>query len=110
MQTPQNEIPARLYAGLYLGTRQQKRFWGWSSRGWGNVSTTEAARPLKTLAAWLRLAHAQLDGNRAGSPATEDTATFPAIHFDIERAGQQSGKNRRFQFVCNRRMIGLLIR
>lgn len=99
MPIPQNEIPARLYAGLYLGTGQQKRFWGWTSRGWGKLTSSAASRPVQSLGEWLRQAHAQLDG-----PASCETSEHS------EHDAQPSGDQPRLRFVCNRRMIGLLIR
>lgn len=43
MPTRQNEIPNKLYAGLYLQTKQQMRFWGWSRRGWGKPACRDRA-------------------------------------------------------------------
>jgi hypothetical protein len=83
----------RLYAGLYLRTPKQTRFWGWSSKGWsgkgwwskgwasnkwaswgwGSLRAVEVERPWAGLAEWLRLAHARLDGNSVQLPAQPNT-------------------------------------
>jgi hypothetical protein len=112
MMTPQSTIPARLYAGLYLRTQRQMRFWGWSNRGWGSLHSAEAEGPVKDLASWLHLAHARLDGDRSPLPDLPSTpdATFSAQPADKHEAPQTARTNRRFQFVCNRRFIGLVIR
>ena len=112
MLTQQDEIPARPYAGLYLGTRQQKRFWGWTNRGWGALRNTRTKHPPKDLAAWLRLAHAGLDGDKTPPPASPETISTAASVQDAreEQTPQPSRRNPRLQFVCNRHMIGLLFR
>ncbi len=112
MQMPQNDAPAKPFAGLYLRTQRQTRFWGWSSRGWGSLRDVEAERPVKTLAAWLRLAHERLDGDRSPVPdlPSRPSTIFPAQYADEHEAAQLLRKNRRLQFVCNRRFIGLIIR
>ncbi|HKD80086.1 MAG TPA: hypothetical protein VKH81_10355 [Candidatus Angelobacter sp.] len=102
MPTPQNEFPARLYAGLYLGTGLQRRFWGWTSHGWEKFTSPAVSRPVQTLAEWLRQAHAQLDGSNSVE------ACMP--HPPEPDAHQLSRNHPRLQFVCNRQMIGLLIR
>ena len=69
--TTNNGNKVRLYAGLYMRTKKQTRFWGWGSWGsklWGSLRTAEAEaveaeRPWGALAEWLRLAHERLDGN-----------------------------------------------
>jgi hypothetical protein len=80
--TTNNGNKVRLYAGLYMRTKKQTRFWGWGSRGlgkvwrgkvWGGLRTAEseaaeAERPWAALAEWLRLAHAQLDRNTPEQP------------------------------------------
>jgi len=109
MLTPQKDAPVRPFAGLYLRTQSQTRFWGWSSRGWGSLHSTKTERPTMGLVAWLRQAHARLD-NDESSLLDAENATVPspfATEFD---AKQPPRKNRRLEFVCNRRMIGLLIR
>jgi hypothetical protein len=112
MMTLQNTITARLYAGLYLRTQRQMRFWGWSNRGWGSMHSAEAERPVPDLASWLRLAHTTLDRDRSPLPdlPSAPSAFFPAHHAEEQEAKQQARPNRRFQFVCNRRMIGWIIR
>jgi hypothetical protein len=35
--TTNNGNKVRLYAGLYMRTKKQTRFWGWGSRGLGKV-------------------------------------------------------------------------
>lgn len=109
MQTAHNETTARPFAGLYLRTRRRMRFWGWSSRGWQSLRHDEAEHPLKTLAEWLRQAHERLDGSSAfpaqpgGSKATASTQEEPGSQLEPQN-------NRKFQFVCNRHMIGWIIR
>jgi hypothetical protein len=85
--TTNNGNKVRLYAGLYMRTKKQTRFWGWGSWGlgkvwrskvWGGLRTAEseaadaraaeAERPWGALAEWLRLAHAQLDRNTPEQP------------------------------------------
>ena len=112
MRTAHNETTARAYAGFYASTQRQVRFWGWSSRGWGNLRDAELDRPVKTLAAWLRQAHEHLDSDRCSLPdlPRRSNATFPEQNADEHEAAQQPRKNRRLQFVCNRRFIGLIIR
>ncbi len=108
MPTGQNEITNKLYAGLYLRTQNQTRFWGWSRRGWGSMHA-ETERSTMGLAAWLRQAHACLD-NDESSPLDAENANAPSP-LATELDAQQSPHNhRRLEFVCNRRMIGLLIR
>jgi hypothetical protein len=73
----------RLYAGLYVRTRKQARFWGWGSNGWGrwkwgswkwgSLRPAEVELPWARLAEWLRLAHARLDRNAAELPAQPST-------------------------------------
>ena len=102
MLTPQNDAIVKPFAGLYLRTQGQMRFWGWSSRGWATLHSTVAKSPAQNLADWLREAHAQLD-----DPTPSETPV-PATQ---ERATQKSpGNQRKLQFVCTRHMIGLLIR
>jgi hypothetical protein len=68
----------RLYAGLYVRTRKQTRFWGWGSNGWGrwkwgSLRPAEVELPWARLAEWLRLAHARLDRNAAELPVQPNT-------------------------------------
>lgn len=109
MPTGQNEIHERPYAGLYLQTKRQTHFWGWSRRGWGRLRSDEAERSTMELAAWLRQAHARLDNDESALLDTESaTVSSPlATGFDAKPSPRN---NRRLEFVCNRRMIGLLIR
>ena len=83
----QRPMKPRFYAGLYLRTKRQVRFWGWSSRGWGN--STEGKREWESasaafgqsqsaLADWLRMAHSLLDGKPAESPLRSDVLCGPA--------------------------------
>ena len=44
--TTQDGTKARLYAGLYLRTRRQTRFWGWGSKGWGQSACHRARAAL----------------------------------------------------------------
>lgn len=109
MPTGQNAIREKLYAGLYLQTQRQTRFWGWSRRGLASLRSDETERSTMGLAAWLRQAHARLDNDET-SPLDRESSTVPsqlATEFD---AKQSPRNNRRLEFVCNRRMIGLLIR
>jgi hypothetical protein len=74
--TTSNGNKVRLYAGLYMRTKKQTRFWGWGSWGsklWGSLRSAEAEaveaeRPWGALGEWLRLAHAQLDRNTPEQP------------------------------------------
>jgi hypothetical protein len=115
MLTTHNDVQARLFAGLFLRTPRQTRFWGWSSLGWnslgwGSLRGSAPQPPLTSLGAWLRRAHAELDGVATNhSPETEDTQSL-AQYSIVGGAEQSSRKHRRLQFVCNRRGIGLLIR
>jgi hypothetical protein len=110
--TAQDGTKTNLYAGLYLRTRKQTRFWGWSNARCGGLSAAVRERPLGSLAEWLRLAHATLDRDRSPVPDIPSTpsAFFPAPRVDEHEAAQRARKNRRLQFVCNRHFIGLLIR
>ncbi len=110
--TAQDGTKTNLYAGLYLRTRKQTRFWGWSNARWGGLSAAARERPLGSLAEWLRLAHATLDRDRSPLPdlPSASSATFPAQSADEHEAAQGARKNRRLQFVCNRHFIGLVIR
>ena len=82
--TTHNGSKVRLYAGLYMRTKKQTRFWGWGSWGLGSkvwaskvwaslraaeAEAVEAERPWGALAEWLRLAHARLDRNTPEEPA-----------------------------------------
>jgi hypothetical protein len=82
--TTHNGSKVRLYAGLYMRTKRQTRFWGWgwgggarkrwASKGWASLRAAEAdvagpERPWAALAEWLRLAHARLDRNALAEPA-----------------------------------------
>ena len=81
MDLTTQDMKIRLYAGLYLRTPKQTRFWGWSSKGWsgkkwgrwGSLRTVEVERPWAGLAEWLRLAHARLDGNSVQLPVQPNT-------------------------------------
>jgi hypothetical protein len=88
--TMQEGSKARLYAGLYVRTRKQTRFWGWCSKGWGSLRAVERERPWAGLAEWLRLAHLRLDRNTAELPAPPDAqiATSPA-HGAPQREAQE---------------------
>lgn len=110
MQTSQNETTVRPFAGLYLRTPGQTRFWGWSSRGWGKLHGAAAAsRPVLNLAEWLRQAHERLDDDSASFPAQPGTPKSAAL-IQEPSYQHQPRNNRRFQFVCNRHMIGWVIR
>lgn len=109
MPTGQNEIENNLYAGLYLQTKRQMRFWGWSRRSWGSLRTNETERSTMGLAAWLRQAHAYLD-NDESFPRDAENATVPSPLATELDAKPLPRNHRRLEFVCNRRMIGLLIR
>ena len=85
------------------------RFWGWSRRGWGSLRSDEAERSTMGLAAWLRHAHARLDNDEV-SLLDAENATAPSPLATEPGAKQSPRNNRRLEFVCNRRMIGLLIR
>jgi hypothetical protein len=77
--TTEDASKVRLYAGLYLRTKKQTRFWGWGSQGWGSkgwrswrwrsLRAVEGERPWSGLAEWLRQAHARLDRNALEEPA-----------------------------------------
>lgn len=108
MPTGQNETPNKLYAGLYLQTKQQMRFWGWSRRGWGSLHA-ETERSTMGLAAWLRQAHARLDNDESYLLDAESTTAPQQLATELD-AKQSPHNHRRLEFVCNRRMIGLLIR
>jgi hypothetical protein len=57
---------------------------------------------VKNLAAWLRQAHAELD-----DPGANEAPSLTPHEHD---ARQSPHEHRKLQFVCNRRMIGLLFR
>jgi len=107
----ENATQIRLYAGLYLRTPRQTRFWGWTSWGWRKLRTLEVERPWAGLAAWLRQAHARLDRNPALLPTVSETAMGPAPAQLVTESDEQPRprQRRKLQFVCNRRQIGLLI-
>lgn len=122
MALTMQEGKTRLYAGLYIRTRKQTRFWGWASNGWGrwksgrwksgSLRTAEVERPWAGLAEWLRLAHARLDRNAAELSAPSDTqiATLP-VHGALEHDTQERPRGKRkLEFVCNRRFVGWVIR
>jgi len=67
--TSENASKVRLFAGLYMRTKKQTRFWGWGSCGWGSLRAAESERPWAGLAAWLRQAHARLDHSALEGPA-----------------------------------------
>jgi hypothetical protein len=107
------EGKTRLYAGLYIRTRKQTRFWGWGSNGWGrskwgswksgswkseSLCAAEVERPWAGLAEWLRLAHARLDRNAAELPAPADaqieaSRTHGAPQQDVSRTATLESKN-----------------
>jgi hypothetical protein len=111
MLTTQDGIRIKLYAGLYLRTQRQTRFWGWGSGGWGRLRTNETERSWAGLAAWLRQAHARLDRIPALLQALPEAGTAPSPAQLLPQAGEQPRRRtrRKLQFVCNRRWIGLLI-
>ena len=109
MLTPQKDAPVRPFAGLYLRTQSQTRFWGWSSRGWGSLHSTKTERPTMGLAAWLRQAHARLDNDESSPLGIESATVSSQLAAELD-AKQPPRNNRKLEFVCNRRMIGLLIR
>lgn len=68
----------RFYAGFYLRTRRQVRFWGWGNRiedtredtrKRERASAAGLAQSRSALADWLRMAHAVLDNQSSESPA-----------------------------------------
>jgi hypothetical protein len=67
--TTQDVRKPRFYAGLYLRTKRQIRFWGWGKREWESASIAEAAQSRWALADWLRMAHSLLDGKTLESPS-----------------------------------------
>lgn len=109
MPTGQNAIRDKLYAGLYLQTKQQTRFWGWSKQGWGSLRSDETERSTMGLAAWLRQAHACLDNDESSPLYAENATVSSALATEFD-AKQSPRNHRRLEFVCNRRMIGLLVR
>ena len=62
MATAQGARKPRLYAGFFLRTKNQTRFWGWGRQDSTNAPAAETERPLPSLAEWLRTAHSLLDG------------------------------------------------
>ena len=76
------------YAGLYLRTKTQIRFWGWGDWGWtdsawgkrewGSASPAEAGQSRSALADWLRMAHSLLDTKAVESPLPSDVPCGPA--------------------------------
>ncbi|HZS25970.1 MAG TPA: hypothetical protein VFB76_01970 [Candidatus Angelobacter sp.] len=108
MPTGQNAVRDKLYAGLYAN-KTANALWGWNSRCWGSMRSDETERSTMGLAAWLLQAHARLD-NDDSSPLDAENATVLSP-LAIELDAKQSPRNhRRLEFVCNHRMIGLLIR
>ena len=78
--TSDNASKVRLYAGLYMRTKKQTRFWGWGSWGLGSLRAAESERPWAGLAAWLRQAHARLDHSalEGPDPAKLDNRNSPS--------------------------------
>lgn len=110
MMTKENAGQITLYAGLYLRTQRRMRFWGWSSRGWGKVRAFEAEGPWAALADWLRQMHARLDRSPVSLPAVSETGIAPAPAALLPKVEpKQPRRRRKLQFVCNRRLIGLVI-
>lgn len=66
MATTQDVREPRFYAGLFLRTKNQTRFWGWGKKKLDSVSRVEAESPWTGLADWLRAAHALLDDKTCG--------------------------------------------
>ncbi|HEY1937957.1 MAG TPA: hypothetical protein VGJ33_08490 [Candidatus Angelobacter sp.] len=67
----------RSYAGLYLRTKRQMRFWGWGSasqKKFADAQPTETKRPWAGLAEWLRVAHSLLDGKTVEPQFRSDAA------------------------------------
>ena len=65
MFTNTQDAGKEIYAGRYLRTMKQARYWSWF-RGQGkkkltNVSEAETERPWAGVAEWLRAAHSLLD-------------------------------------------------
>lgn len=109
IMTSENAAQIKLYAGLFLRTPRQTRFWGWSSWGWRKLRAIEAERPWAGLASWLRQAHARLDGHPALLPSEAGIAFAPAQLLPEGDRPQRRRKRRKLQFVCNRHLIGLLL-
>jgi hypothetical protein len=100
------------YSGLYLRTRKQTRFWGWSSAEWSGLNAAEHERPLGSLAEWLRQAHLRLDREADALPAISDTRIADSAAQCAPECGTpaQPRRGRKLEFVCNRRFVGWIIR
>ena len=109
MMTAENGAPIKLYAGLYLRTPRQTRFWGWSSWGWRKLRAIEVEHPWAGLASWLRQAHARWDGNPALLHEPSEAGIASARLLAEGDEPQPRRKRRRLQFVWNRHLIGLVL-
>jgi hypothetical protein len=108
----QDGTQTNLCAGLYLRTRKQTRFWGWSSTGWSGLNAAERERPLGSLAEWLRQAHLRLDREADALPAISDTRIADSAAQCAPECGApaQPRRGRKLEFVCSRRFVGWIIR
>jgi hypothetical protein len=117
---------SKFFAGLYLHTRNQTRFWGWGrpafyraqQRQQQSLATDEAERPWSALADWLRLAHASLvKKGSADSEGKTPELSAPALQTDLPAAplapaaAPEGGRTTRgIRFVWDRKFIGFVIR
>jgi hypothetical protein len=114
MATTQDARKPGFYAGLFLRTKNRTRFWGWGNPGWGeeksaNTPAAEMERPSPSLAEWLRMAHSLLDAKtvappRSGAPGSSHKSDPANVASEPEEETGQAG------FVCNKRVVGLVIR
>jgi hypothetical protein len=93
---------AKFYAGLYLHTPHQVRFWGL-----GEPATRATEKPWAPLAEWLRAAHSLIDSAGEASPAAPAEVNPTAAAREESAPGTHK---RRLRFVCNRRFVGFVIR
>ena len=93
----------KTYAGFYLRTSKRMFFWGWGKPS----SSPQLERPWASLGDWLRMAHSRYGTRDSAQPASEAQAVTVVEQGPTEIAPP---KKRTFNFVCNRRFVGLVIR
>lgn len=103
----------RVYAGIYLRTKKQTHFWGWGMTDRESPPPPEVEQPRPALADWLRMAHSLLDGKKAETPMQSNTLAGTAQREESNQPyspSEQLGETLRVRFVCNKRVVGLVIR
>jgi hypothetical protein len=115
MATTQDARTPGFYAGLFLRTKNRTRFWGWGNPGWGeeksaNTPAAEMERPSPSLAEWLRMAHSLLDAKTVAPPSRSGAPGSSHKSDPANAASEPEDETRQAGFVCNKRVVGLVIR